>query len=214
MGKAVGGGARVYDPSSVAERAIAPVFGNRDKTPATMQPASTTTINPKTGACTTVVLPPPKKLKAARLSKKQSEEQAKLKKQEEQAAARKARDEEQRLEELAEQEQPSTSTATRPSRGRPPIVPTTIPAQLFESEHHVTDDQLSGCAPPDLERWMRNKTRTLPTRPRASDTFNALDRKLWPSCVVHSPSDYFFRSKQNALAPPPSHTSSTPLCLV
>lgn len=143
----------------------------------------------------------PKKLKAPRLNKKQKKALAQRKIAYEQAAARKQRDEEQ-VEIAGKQPETCAGPSPKTRRGRPPTVDKAIVKDLFDSEIDVTDAQFSGQAPPDLERFMRAKTRSLPTRARGSSSFHALDRKEWPSCAVPSPSDYFFRSQKKCFGPP------------
>lgn len=61
---------------------------------------------------------------------------------------------------------------------------------------------LSGCAPPDLEKHMLGLIKTLPTRPKGSSTYTALNRNEWPTFAVSSPLDCFFKNKGLVFGPP------------
>ena len=209
-----GGRIRNYVDSS--SRSIAGIFaGSRDTTPSTGKAATTTKKN-KDGNDVEVPLGVSAKQKlhapgAATTTKAKAKEKKALEKQrldEERAAERIAKDEERRREEEQQLQQQQLAQSTTPPRGRPPSQSTTTPNELFDKEaavterNYVTDAQLSGQAPPDLERYMRAKTNTLPKRSPGQEYFNALDRRAWPSCAVPSPSDFLYEQQEKCFGPP------------
>lgn len=177
------GGVHLVSTQEAANRKVAGIFGSRDTSAATGQPAAEGV---------------PKKLKAARLSK----EDQKRRVLEEQRARRLEQD---RVNEEHRQQQEKQLQLQigAPSilRGRPPLQHNPIPTELFEKELD-TSIKLTGHAPPDLERYMRKRAQSLPERRRNEDVFMALDRRLWPSCAVPSPSDFFFRTHSKCFGPP------------
>lgn len=78
----------------------------------------------------------------------------------------------------------------------------TTATNLYPTLANKPSESLSGCAPPDLELYMLELAKTLPTRKRGTSTYELLDRKQWPTFAVPSPHDSFFKNKKLLFGPP------------